>query len=380
MNRILLLIISAVAAFGQLTTPSTFLAAAVFGGTTSQWCVTDASAIVLPSVGVNGSLLLADQEVAQVIGAGSNSTCFKVRRGQMGTSATASHVLGAQVWIGQPATSSGDPSRPFNGAFVTSVPVGSCVIEDQYTLPVLYVGATANGAFPGSQYQCTNGTWVGSRNPWVLRDDGLFYSGFPGTTIIESYSDQVNTIARFGNGTEAAPAVPDSGNNLLALGADGWTEDGFTGVSGNITFTASEAWSTSAKGTEINFRTTPNGSTTRTLGATLGNDGRFSSLLSGTFSNCSSSASPAVCGSASAGSVTVAAAATTKVVNTTAVTADSQILLTFDASLGTKLGVTCNTTFIAPYVSARTAGTSFTITLGSGPVTNPECISYQIIN
>jgi hypothetical protein len=100
----------------------------------------------------------------------------------------------------------------------------------------------------------------------------------------------------------------------------------------------------------------------------------------GTGSNCSSSASPAVCGSSASGSVVVAAAATTVQVNTTAVTANSQVQLTFDSSLGTKLGVTCNTTVVQPTVSARTGGTSFTITVPTAPTTNPACFSYTIMN
>lgn len=96
--------------------------------------------------------------------------------------------------------------------------------------------------------------------------------------------------------------------------------------------------------------------------------------------NCSSAASPAVCATASAGSVVVAASATTVVVNTTAVTANSQIFLTFDSSLGTKLGVTCNTTQPALFgVTARTAATSFTIT-ASAPTTNSACFSFVIFN
>lgn len=98
-----------------------------------------------------------------------------------------------------------------------------------------------------------------------------------------------------------------------------------------------------------------------------------------TATNCSSAAAPAVCGSAAAGSVVVAAAATTVVVNTTAVTANSQILLTQDSSLGTKLSVTCNTTANLAFASARTAGTSFTVT-STAPITNPLCLSYSIIN
>lgn len=103
-----------------------------------------------------------------------------------------------------------------------------------------------------------------------------------------------------------------------------------------------------------------------------------------TNTNCSSTAAPAVCADAAAGSVTVAAAATTKVVNTTVVTANSQIILTRDNSLGTKLSATCNTqsslVLGTPYVSARTAGTSFTIAIDVAPTTNPMCIGYKIIN
>lgn len=98
-----------------------------------------------------------------------------------------------------------------------------------------------------------------------------------------------------------------------------------------------------------------------------------------TFTNCSSAASPAVCGSAASGNAVVAAASTTVVVNTSAVTASSQIQLTFDSSLGTKLSVTCNTTPSLISVSARTAGTSFTVTTAT-PAVNPACFSYTIIN
>lgn len=102
-----------------------------------------------------------------------------------------------------------------------------------------------------------------------------------------------------------------------------------------------------------------------------------------TTTNCSDSAGAAACGAAPAGSVVVDAAATETVVSTTAVTANSQIFLQVDSSLGTRLSVTCNTedpdTFDAR-VTARTAATSFTITLDAGPTTNPLCLSYFIVN
>jgi len=100
--------------------------------------------------------------------------------------------------------------------------------------------------------------------------------------------------------------------------------------------------------------------------------------------NCSSSASPAVCGSAAAGSVVIAASATTVVVNTSAVTANSQIFVFPDETLGTKLSVTCNSTLATAAsglaITARTAGTSFTISTLATVAVNPVCLSYLVTN
>lgn len=100
--------------------------------------------------------------------------------------------------------------------------------------------------------------------------------------------------------------------------------------------------------------------------------------------NCASITSPAVCASASSGAFIIAATATTIVVNTTRVTANSEISVQPDTSLSTRLAVTCNTlisSIINPVVTARTAGVSFTVTIpGAGLVTNPACYSYSIMN
>jgi len=110
----------------------------------------------------------------------------------------------------------------------------------------------------------------------------------------------------------------------------------------------------------------------------------FSFASTGTATNCGvSSASPAACGSAPAGSVAVPTAATTYTVNTTAVTANSQIFIQQDtsATLGTRLGVTCNTTVSTalPLLTAKVAGTSFTFSL-TAPAVNPACFSYLVVN
>lgn len=117
------------------------------------------------------------------------------------------------------------------------------------------------------------------------------------------------------------------------------------------------------------------------LGTAAGSGGSLKLQKTLTSTACASSASPAVCSSAAAGFVVVAASATTVVVDTTAVTANSQVFVQEDSSLGTALSVTCNTTpaTAPPTISARTGGTSFTITT-TAPTTNPRCFSYYLVN
>jgi hypothetical protein len=108
--------------------------------------------------------------------------------------------------------------------------------------------------------------------------------------------------------------------------------------------------------------------------------GPVSASVYQTATNCADSAGAADCGSAAAGAVVIDAGSTSVVVSTTSVTANSQIVPVFDSSLGTRLGVTCNATVALPTISARTAGTSFTITVPVAPTGNPGCFSYAIIN
>ena len=99
----------------------------------------------------------------------------------------------------------------------------------------------------------------------------------------------------------------------------------------------------------------------------------------GTTSNCASASGS--CGSATAGRVTIASVALTVTVSTTVVTANSEIYVQEDATLGPALGVTCNATGGRTYtVTSRTAGTSFIITASSAPITHPACLSFHIVN
>lgn len=128
------------------------------------------------------------------------------------------------------------------------------------------------------------------------------------------------------------------------------------------------------------------------IGNTTPNTGAFTTLTGttvNTTTNCAAvgtSANPSVasCTAAAAGAFSCATNASTGTcqVNTTAVTANSEIFVQEDDSLGTRLSVTCNTNSITPTsapVAARSAGVSFTINLGT-ITTNPECFSYLIVN
>ena len=94
----------------------------------------------------------------------------------------------------------------------------------------------------------------------------------------------------------------------------------------------------------------------------------------------STAVSPFACQSTGYGFFTIAASAQSSVVQTSAVTSTAVIQVQYDYSLGTLLGVTCNTTGQAPFVSARSAGASFTVGTASTFTTNPGCFSFRIIS
>jgi len=155
-----------VPAQAQLTTTSTTLSVAVLAGggnvaSQSQWCLTSATGVVLPSLSANavGSYLFVDKEVAQVVSAGSSSTCYNVKRGQLGTSANYGHSVNATLWVGNVATGSGDNSHPFSGGiFTPNVPSGTCTASVQYSLPVIVYGPN-NSDFSGGLANCVSGYW-----------------------------------------------------------------------------------------------------------------------------------------------------------------------------------------------------------------------------
>jgi len=87
------------------------------------------------------------------------------------------------------------------------------------------------------------------------------------------------------------------------------------------------------------------------------------------------------CNSAAAGSVGLSLGASSLIVWTTAVTSQSQIFVQEDSSLGSVLGITCDTKPGRSYlILNRTPGVSFEIVASSTPTGSPACLSYHILN
>jgi hypothetical protein len=193
-------------AYAQLTTPSTTLSTAIAASTTAQWCVASATGVVVPSLSGStaGSFLNVDREFAQVVSAGSSTTCFNVKRGQLGSSANYSHASGARVWVGAPAIGSGDNSRPFNGAFVGPPPSGNCTASAQFTLPVITSTPLATGVPAGSVFTCAGGRWGRLMEWWVPPSNCSFAPTTLTTTNILTQIGASNVMVMQGTSNAAA--------------------------------------------------------------------------------------------------------------------------------------------------------------------------------
>jgi len=225
-------------------------------------------------------------------------------------------------------------------------------------------------------------------------------------------------------GTGSGTGTNARGGNLnVTLGAPGTGGSGTAGAPGqvNLTFDTvggnlascflcmTGTWNTTGvpdAAILVNITNTASGSGAKLLDLQVGGTPQFTvdkggnvaavgevtAASHGTATNCAakgSAASPSIaaCGSASAGHFSCDPMATgaTCQVNTTAVTAHSEIFVfeSDTSATGTELGVTCNTsTTVIPthlILASYVAATNFTINLGT-VTTNPACFSYFIVN
>ena len=233
-----------------------------------------------------------------------------------------------------------------------------------------YVGACQVGN------NTTANAWIMGGGSWCMNGKTLFIDDTHTDSSVQSGGQFGNTYRRWTSGfintwiahETTAPSASSGDDVCYGDSTAHALECSYNNDSFSKVIRAAELAAPPAIG-----NTTPAGGSFTTLKGTTLN----------TTTNCASGASPAVCGSAAAGAVAVPVGTNpTLVVDTSAVTANSLILLTIDESL-TISATTCNTTLatlVQPVVTARSAGVSFTMQIGATVAVNPACVSYVIVN
>lgn len=254
-----------------------------------------------------------------------------------------------------------------------------------------YPGTVTNGAFlvKGDSPFQAYGLGAGQTSEYLARFSNTNAFDAPQFAFLRSRGTTANA--------HGAVLAGDNLGSFLALGDDGSA----TGGAGSVQFFSDANWDGSHHPGRVSIYTVGNdvaGQKERWRVDDAGNflseqaGEKISSPLYATATNCAgvgTSANPSVasCAAASAGHFSCATNATggTCTVNTTAVTANSEIFVfeSDTAVTGTALSVTCNTsTNVLPtsrLLASSVASTSFTINLGT-VTTNPACFSYHIIN
>lgn len=90
-----------------------------------------------------------------------------------------------------------------------------------------------------------------------------------------THATQPSLVTYAARGSMASPTAIKSGDNLLAVDPRGFDSSIYFDFASGILFTATQDWTASAHGSSIKFYTTPNGSSTYVLRATIDQDGTF---------------------------------------------------------------------------------------------------------
>ncbi len=203
-------------------------------------------------------------------------------------------------------------------------------------------GAQLFGVSSNGSVTSAGSLQVGSANSMKWASRSVMNSGSDGVIQLTNAAGTSFTRLQLGLTTSSGPAFGVSGTTITAQLGDG-TAGGTFSASNYATVTNCAAAGTAANPSVASCTAAPSGS--------------FS---------CATNASTGTC-----------------TVNTTAVTANSRIFVMPSAAEGANLSVTCNTTadtgLTAPRLASKSAGTSFTINLGTFS-TNPECFNYWIVN
>lgn len=294
--------------------------------------------------------------------------------GNSSSASNASQLLGS-TWANPPAFGTSSQNTGAFLALAATAITGSTSV----TSPQFCIGASCITSWPSGAV-----TSVFTRTGAIVAavgDYSSFYpqlgtSGSPVNNVFygnETFNGQITQIC-----LTCANEYTATINTVASTApGSGFSADGFDTTANGGKFYWCE------NGNACNYLTTVLAGKLSLTGGTLTGGLILPSLGSST--NCASVASPAVCGSAMAGAVVIAASSTSVVVDTTAVTANSEIHVMSDETLAGRFSATtCNssaaTVGAGLYISARTAGTSFTVTTLGTVSSNPLCLTYIIVN
>lgn len=218
--------------------------------------------------------------------------------------------------------------------------------------------------------------------------NGSFPAAFPllgpdGSTTTPTYSFSGGTNTGFYRGSSSCPNIDATGTDTIRFCAN-FTDLGSTGVLGWVASGVPEGGTRDTGFSRIGPGVVGLGNASQ--GDVTGSLQLQKNLTAGNCSALGTNASPSIvaCGSASAGefSCSHTASAALCVVNTTAVTAASEIFITINSGAGVRLGTTCAATPSGTAVdaySAKATGTSFTVNVPTLVATD-ACFDYFIVN
>ncbi len=246
-----------------------------------------------------------------------------------------------------------------SGTATLTAPATAGTVTNGLTVSNVMLGPLGSNAAPTYSFSASanSGMWMNSTTnlEFVVGGSSFFYAG-SGNSAITAGSGRV---WGWGNAVGADASNPDTGLSRDSAGVVDVGTGGAASKAGSMNLTNLTATGAISGATEL--------SATRCA-------------ATGT----AASPSVASCSAARAGAFSCAtnASAATCTINTTAVTANSTIIVQESAAEGTTLSVTCNTSpTVTPAIllASRVAATSFTINMPTITV-NPACFVYEVIN
>lgn len=275
---------------------------------------------------------------------------------------------------------------------------GGCTSGNHGMVWVQANDGTGSTSSTASRIKITSNKFLGSGNSGeaaiVLEGDATVGSSIVLDSIVISqneYRNVNNTIVIYGNNTGGVTNTTIDGDTWISAANLGFAQGTVTSrviLDQPLSLANWQSFGTLLEGSQASLtdaNTPTNGAIITGSGSVHAKgyfDGTNPVVFTSTRGNCASGASPAVCAANTSGAVAITTGVNpTLVVNTTAVTSSSRISLTVDDTL-TIGGTTCNSTLATLVggmaVTARTAGTSFTVSYNGTISVNPLCLSYRI--